>query len=116
MRHFPLAKKRPRAPALHSAAEAAGAQREDAFWAMVDSIYGDHGHLDDPHLWARAEDLGLDLEAFQRDRRSEAVAARIRGDFESGIRAGVAGTPAVFVDGAQVPGDVTAALHALAGV
>ena len=116
MRHFPLAKKRPRAPALHAAAEAAAAQREDAFWAMVDAIYGDHGHLDDPHLWARAESLGLDLEAFQRDRRSDPVAARVKRDFESGIRAGVAGTPAVFVNGGQVAGDAIAGLRRLAGV
>lgn len=93
-RHFPVASKHPRAPALHAAAEAAGLQ--GAFFEMVDSIYADHGHLDDPHLWRRVEELGLDLDRFQRDRRSEAVAARVRRDFESGIRGGVTGTPAVF--------------------
>ncbi|HEX8754682.1 MAG TPA: DsbA family protein [Solirubrobacterales bacterium] len=93
-RHFPVASKHPRAPALHAAAEAAGLQGR--FFEMVDSIYADHGHLDDPHLWQRVEELGLDLDRFQRDRRSEAVAARVRRDFESGIRAGVAGTPAAF--------------------
>jgi protein-disulfide isomerase len=93
-RHFPLARKRPRSPALHAAAEAAGAQGR--FFEMVDSIYVDQGHVDDPHLWQRAETLGLDLERFERDRRSDAVAARVRRDFESGIRAGVASTPAVF--------------------
>ncbi|HVY76920.1 MAG TPA: DsbA family protein [Solirubrobacterales bacterium] len=93
-RHFPVASKHPRSPALHAAAEAAG--RQGAFFAMVDSLYGDRGHVDDPHLWRRAEELGLDLERFEADRRSEAVAARVRRDFESGIRAGVTGTPAVF--------------------
>lgn len=63
---------------------------------MVDSLYGDRGHVDDPHLWQRAERLGLDLERFEADRRSDAVAARVRRDFESGIRAGVTGTPALF--------------------
>ncbi|MBA3865619.1 MAG: thioredoxin domain-containing protein [Solirubrobacterales bacterium] len=93
-RHFPVASKHPRAPALHAAAEAAGAQ--GAFFAMVDSLYGDRAHLDDPHLWRRVEELGLDLERFERDRRSEAVATRVRRDFESGIRAGVTSTPAIF--------------------
>ncbi len=37
-RHFPLASKRPRSPALHAAAEAAGLQDGGAFWTMVDSI------------------------------------------------------------------------------
>ena len=54
VRHFPVASKRPRATALHAAAEAASMQREAAFWELCDSIYADQGHQDDPHLWARA--------------------------------------------------------------
>lgn len=93
-RHFPIAGKHPRSPALHAAAEAAGMQ--GAFFAMVDSLYADRGHVDDPHLWRRVEDLGLDLERFERDRRSDAVRARVRRDFESGIRGGVTATPGLF--------------------
>lgn len=93
-RHFPVASKHPRSPTLHAAAEAAGAQGH--FFAMVDSLYADRGRVDDPHLWERAERLGLDLERFERERRSSDLAVRVRRDFESGIRAGVAGTPAVF--------------------
>jgi protein-disulfide isomerase len=93
-RHFPVASKHPRAPVLHAAAEAAGAQGK--FFAMVDSLYADRAHVDDPHLWQRVERFGLDLERFERDRRSPDLAARVRRDFRSGIRAGVAGTPAVF--------------------
>ncbi len=99
LRHFPLAAKRPRAPALHAAAEAAGIQSERAFWAMVDSIYADHAHIDDPHLWWRASELALDLGRFEVDRRSDAVIKRVRADLEGGVRAGVTGTPAAFADG-----------------
>ncbi len=102
VRHFPIASKHKRAPALHAAAEAAAAQDEAAFWAMVDSIYADQGRQDDPHLWERAEALGLDLERFDRDRRSPAVKTRVRRDFESGLRAGVVATPAAFVAGSPV--------------
>jgi protein-disulfide isomerase len=93
-RHFPVASKHPRAPALHAAAEAAG--RQGHFFEMVDSLYADRGHVDDPHLWQRAEQLGLDLDRFQADRRSEQIEARIKRDLQSGIRGGAAGTPAVF--------------------
>jgi len=93
-RHFPVTSKHPRSAALHAAAEAAG--RQGCFFAMVDSLYADRGRVDDPHLWERAQSLGLDLERFERDRREASVAARVRRDFQSGIRAGVAGTPAVF--------------------
>jgi protein-disulfide isomerase len=93
-RHFPVKSKRPRSPALHAAAEAAGLQGR--FFEMVDSLYADRGRVDDPHLWERAERFGLDLERFQEDRRSERIEARIRRDFASGLRAGATGTPAVF--------------------
>jgi protein-disulfide isomerase len=98
VRHFPIASKHRRAPALHAATEAAACQDEVAFWAMVDSIYSDQGRQDDPHLWRRATDLGLDLERFESDRRSDAVTVRVRRDFESGLRAGVVATPAAFVE------------------
>jgi protein-disulfide isomerase len=111
-RHFPMASKHPRAPALHAAAEAAGAQ--GAFWEMCDSLYADRGRVDDPHLWERAEQFGLDLERFQTDRRSDAVRERIERDFVSGIRAGVGGTPWAFADGGAVEGDVIAGLAAIA--
>jgi protein-disulfide isomerase len=99
-RHFPVASKHPRAPALHAAAEAAG--RQGSFFEMVDSLYADRGRVDDPHLWERAQRFGLEIERFDADRRSQEVARRVKADFESGIRAGVAGTPALFRDGAQV--------------
>jgi protein-disulfide isomerase len=93
-RHFPVASKHPRSPALHAAAEAAGLQGR--FFEMVDSIYADRARVDDPHLWERIGRLGLDLDRFEEDRRSEAVGKRVRRDFESGIRGGVANTPTVF--------------------
>jgi protein-disulfide isomerase len=93
-RHFPVASKHPRSPALHAAAEAAA--KQGRFFEMVDSLYADRGRVDDPHLWERIERLGLDLDRFEADRRSPEVKARIKRDFQSGIRAGVAGTPAVF--------------------
>jgi protein-disulfide isomerase len=101
-RHFPVVSKHPRARVLAHAAEAAALQ--GAFWEMHDSLYGDQGRLDDPHLWARVQSLGLDLERFEADRRSEAVAARVERDFRAGVRAGVTSTPTLFVEGEQYPG------------
>jgi len=96
-RHFPVRGTHPRAFAAACAAEAAGLQ--GAFWEMHDALFDDQGRLDDPHLWARAERLGLDLERFEADRRSEAVAERILADFRGGVRAGVPTTPTLFHDG-----------------
>jgi protein-disulfide isomerase len=103
-RHFPLGRKHRRAEALHAAAEAAACQGEEAFWGMVDATYADHARQDDPHLWQRATELGLDLERFERDRRAAAVGERVRRDFESGIRAGVVATPTAFTGGRRLAG------------
>jgi protein-disulfide isomerase len=112
-RHFPMAAKHPRAPALHAATEAAGMQ--GAFWEMCDSLYADRGHVDDPHLWERAERFGIDLERFNRDRRSDRVRARVEQDFVSGIRAGVSGTPTAFVDGRRLDRDLLEVLREVGG-
>jgi protein-disulfide isomerase len=105
-RHFPIAGKHPRAPALHAAAEAAGEQ--GAFFEMVDSLFEHRGRVDDPHLWERVGRFGLDLDRFNSDRRSDAVRARVRRDFESGIRAGVSSPPALFRQGVPVALDALA--------
>jgi protein-disulfide isomerase len=113
-RHFPVVSKHPRARVLAQAAEAAA--RQGRFWDFHDSLYEDQGHLDDPHLWARCEQLGLDLDRFEADRRSQAAADRVARDFRSGIRAGVATTPTLFVDGCAHPGVPDAGLLARLGV
>jgi protein-disulfide isomerase len=109
-RHFPVRASHPRAFAAACAAEAAAAQ--DAFWPMHDALFADQGRLEDPHLWARAEALGLDLARFDADRRSPAVAAAVTASFRAGVRAGVATTPTLFADGERHPGRPDDALWA----
>jgi protein-disulfide isomerase len=101
-RHFPVVSKHPRARVLAHAAEAAALQ--GAFWEMHDSLFGDQGRLDDPHLWERARRFGLDVDRFEADRRSDAVVARVERDFRAGVRAGIVTTPTLFLDGVQHPG------------
>ena len=105
-RHFPVRSSHPRAWAAACAAEAAAAQGR--FWEMHDLLFADQGRLEDPHLWDRARRIGLDLDRFEQDRRSEAVRARVRRDFESGVRAGVVTTPTVFAGGRMLAGQIVA--------
>jgi protein-disulfide isomerase len=101
-RHFPVKSSHPRAYAAACAAEAAALQGR--FWEMHDALFADQGRLEDPHLWARAEQLGLDVERFDADRRSEAVVARVKEQFRGGVRAGVVTTPTAFAEGRMYPG------------
>ncbi len=96
-RHFALAAKHPRVLALATAAEAAALQGR--FWELHDALFEDPAHTDDPHLWAHAQALGLDLERFERDRRSAGLIERVRDQTRGGIRAGVAVTPTLLADG-----------------
>ena len=102
-RHMALKAKHPRAIALARAGEAAAAQGR--FWELHDALYADQGRQDDPHLWAHAERLGLDLERFERDRRSDTVAARVDQDTRDALRAGAMHTPTIFLpDGRRIDG------------
>jgi protein-disulfide isomerase len=103
-RHFPVRSSHPRAWPAACASEAAGLQGR--FWEMHDLLFADQGRLEDPHLWARARTLGLDLERFDSDRRSQAVSARVRRDFESGVRGGVVTTPTLVANGTLHTGEI----------
>ena len=111
-RHFPVRSSHPRAWAAACAAEAAGSQGR--FWEMHDLLFADPARLEDPHLWQRAQQLDLDIERFDADRRGEPVRIRVRRDFQSGVRAGVVTTPAVFVHGRMHSGRFDPSVLALA--
>ena len=96
-RHMALKAKHPRAVALGQAAEAAAAQ--DAFWAFHDAVYADQGRIDDPHLWALAQRLGLDLDRFEHDRRAEAAVARVEMQTREAVLAGAMTTPTFLREG-----------------
>jgi protein-disulfide isomerase len=103
-RHFPVRTSHPRAWPAACAAEAAALQGR--FWDMHDSLFADQGRIEDPHLWQRARLLGLDVERFDADRRDPAVTARVRRDFQSGVRAGVVTTPTLFAGAAMHAGQI----------
>ena len=74
------------APGCRSAGRspAEAAARQDAFWEMHEERFADQGRLEDPRLWTRAERLGVDVERFEADRRSDAVRDRVRDDLGGG--------------------------------
>jgi protein-disulfide isomerase len=112
---FPLTSIHPHAFAAATAAEAAAAQGR--FWDMHELLFHRQKALEDGDLLAYAAKLGLDLAAFERDRASTTVAARIRRDVDSGLASGqVLGTPTLFIDGVVYRGgyDPPALLAALA--
>ena len=98
-RHLPLSEIHPHALAAAEAAEAAGAQGK--FWPMHDTLFENQDALEAEDLPGYAEALGLDTPRFVRDLGSHAHLAKVKGDFRSGIRSGVNGTPTFFIDGVR---------------
>ena len=66
---------------------------------MHDLLYENQRHLGEQDLSGYAEQLGLDLDSFDRDMAEHVHAARVHEDFMSGVRSGVNGTPTFYIGG-----------------
>ncbi|TMM06898.1 MAG: disulfide bond formation protein DsbA [Actinobacteria bacterium] len=98
-RNFPITTSHPHAEQAAEAAEAAAAQRR--FWEMHDLLYENQRRLSDEDLHAYADQLGLDVDLFDKELADHTHAPRVREDFMSGVRSGVNGTPSFYVNGAR---------------
>jgi protein-disulfide isomerase len=96
-RNFPITTSHPHAEQAAEAAEAAASQ--DKFWEMHDLLYENQKRLRDEDLRGYAEQVGLDLQTFDRDLAEHVHAACVREDFMSGVRSGVNGTPTFYING-----------------
>jgi protein-disulfide isomerase len=98
-RNFPISTSHPNAEEAAEAAEAAAGQGK--FWPMHDLLYENQKNLRDQDLRAYAEQLGLDVERFDKELAERVHAERIHEDFMSGVRSGVNGTPTFYINGAR---------------
>lgn len=104
-RHFPLSQIHVNAEPAARAAEAAG--RQGKFWEMHDVLFERQKEwLEDRNVIGAfsvyAGALGLDTGRFINDFNSQEVKERVRRDYQSGFRAGVAGTPTFFLNGKKI--------------
>ena len=102
-RNFPLAEAHPHATAAAELAEAAALQGK--FWEMHDTLYEHQRALAPADLERLARKVGLDLDALEAALRGGAPHQRVKGDFMSGVRSGVNGTPTFFINGRRFDGD-----------
>jgi protein-disulfide isomerase len=67
------------------------------------------------HLLGYAEELSLDTQRFVHELEESVYQPRVREDFMSGVRSGVNGTPAFFINGIRYDGswDLVPLLEAL---
>jgi protein-disulfide isomerase len=88
------------------AARCAGDQ--DAYWEMHDLLFADQEAWANDNaatvFSAQADRLGLDVSTFDTCLESGAYADAVQADLEEGMRVGVSGTPAFFVNGQFISG------------
>src|SRR6185503_8836076 len=77
-RHFPLTQIHPHALAASTAAEAAA--RQGRFWEMHELLFHRQKALEDDDLRTYANEVGLELARFDRERSDPDVLARIERD------------------------------------
>lgn len=98
-KHYPL---RNHAQARPAAAAAIAAGRQGKFWPYHDRLFKNYRKLNEQLYLQIANELGLDMEQFAKDRTATETLQQIQRDLLDGNNAGVRGTPTLFVNGRKV--------------
>lgn len=94
---------------VNAALAARAAQAQGEFWPYHDLVFenqssGNSGGYSDEKLRDFAEKVGLDLERFEKDYKSERVEAAVNADFAEAQEEGLAGTPTFVINGQTLVG------------
>lgn len=111
-RSFPLTQIHKNALEAAIAAEAAGMQGSDKFWAMQNQLF------ENQQAWSNSTDarkvfegyaqkLGLDLAKYQSDVVGLPAKTRVDADLERGRKAAITGTPTIYLNGTKLTPEQT---------
>ena len=98
-KNFPLRNHKFAWPA---AIAALAANKQGKFWELHDQLYENYNRLSDQKIREIAQQVGLDMEKFDKDMKDPELKALVERDFQEGKRAGVRGIPTIFVNGRQL--------------
>jgi len=103
--HFPL----PGHPHAMSAAQAAVfAHRHGKFWELHDLLFDNQRRLSDAAIRSMVEQVGLDTKALIEGVKTGELAQIVDRHRNEGLRLGVQGTPAIFINGRRLELPLTA--------
>jgi protein-disulfide isomerase len=98
-KHYPLAFHKQALPAA-LASMAAGEQGK--FWEYHDELFLHQTSLSNEKYLEIAQKMGLDLKAFSLDMMRPSIRKKIEQDISDAKKAGVTGTPTIFVNGRKL--------------
>ena len=82
-----------------AAMAALAADKQGKFWEFHDLLFKNYKRPDAQKVEQIARQLGLDMIRFEKDQKDPQIKALIRQDMLDASRAGVRGTPAVYING-----------------
>ena len=88
--------------AMKAAIAALAAGSEGKFWEFHDELYKNYNKLSDQKIREIAIGLGFDQAEFEKRMSDPKIAAMIRQDLQDGAKAGVRGTPTIFINGRRL--------------
>lgn len=103
-KHFPLESIHPKARDAARASQAAHEQGK--FWEYSEKMWERQEFVGEKLYVEIAQELGLDMDKFNKARNSERVNKIVTEDIADGSRAGVRGTPFFLINGAPLSGAV----------
>lgn len=80
------------------------ANEQGKFWEFHDAMFQNQQALAVEQLKAKAAELGMNAEQFNSCLDGAKYAAQVKTDFDEGAKAGVNGTPAMFINGRFLSG------------
>jgi protein-disulfide isomerase len=98
-KHYPLSFHQ---QALPAALASMAAAEQGRFWEYHDELFINQNSLGSEKYMEIAESLGLDLKKFSLDMMRPSLRKKIEQDVADGKKAGVTGTPAIFVNGRKL--------------
>jgi protein-disulfide isomerase len=98
-KHYPLVFHKQALPAAQASMAAA---EQGRFWEYHDELFINQSSLGSEKYLEIAKSLGLDLKKFSLDMMRPSLRQKIEQDVADAKRAGVTGTPSIFVNGRKL--------------
>ena len=88
--------------AMKAAVAALAAESQGKFWEFHDLLFENYNKINDQKIQDIAVAVGLNLEEYEKMKKDPSIQGKVRRDLSDGRRAGVRGTPTVFINGRRL--------------
>lgn len=88
--------------AMKAAVAALAAESQGKFWEFHDLLFENYNKLNDQKIQEIALAVGLNPEEYEKQKKDAAIERRVKQDLSDGRRAGVRGTPTIFINGIRL--------------